>query len=299
MNRHILADQLIGAIAKLYPDRNKFFSESIESVPVFERIDQLSIQLERQPVAGSKYRVPVKTPEGNVFQASFDILQWSGFDAPTLIFHHGSGDIPTESRLNKIFPPSFRPRALNLIAVGALFHHSKQEYLKAVRSLSHFASIFSAGALLTELWVENLRDHGSENIVVSGMSLGGWITNLHRSRFHSADLYLPIMAGAAMDHLFTDTIYSNLTSKKGKQNRQRIHQVLNFESEFLSVTKDDVAPLLAQYDQFIQFERHRFLYPKDRITSDHSGHVTLGLKNEALRNYLIKNMNEKLDITLR
>ena len=64
------------------------------------------------------------------------------------------------------------------------------------------AMLLSVSVKLIEALVQYLKSEGNGKIMVLGISLGGWVTNLHRSFYNSADIYVPIFAGAALGEVF-------------------------------------------------------------------------------------------------
>jgi hypothetical protein len=128
--------------------------------------------------------------------------------------------------------------------------------------------------------------------VISRISLGGWVTNLHHSYYNSADAYLPLLAGAALDHLFTDSGYRKMGGRIARENPEKIKETLNFEEDFQKVKDDNVFPLLGQYDQYIQYERQRKSYNRDNVMVLKTGHVTSFLSTQELRKHIISVMQK-------
>ncbi len=121
---------------------------------------------------------------------------------------------------------------------------------------------------------------------VAGISLGGWITNLHHAYFNTADVYRPIFAGAAPDALFLESSYGRLTSGSACTRPERIRDVLNFEEAFSKRGPDNVYALLARYDQYVQLERQKTVYDPGHLTIMEAGHVTGSSRNAELRKFL-------------
>lgn len=187
-----------------------------------------------------------------------------GATAPTLVFHHGSGDIPYHRRFKRILraagPDGDALPGVNLIATPSPYNRTRREYFSAIRDLRRFATLIAGSTVL----IEGIRQAlpGSSSFVVSGISLGGWVTNLHHACFDTAQEYRPIFAGAALDALFTDSAYSALTSRRALADR--------------------VFPLLARYDQYISLERQGGIYLPENVTIAEKGHVTGTADNQTL-----------------
>ncbi len=165
-----------------------------------------------------------------------------------------------------------------------------RQYLEKIGYLSEFTAMLSASVKLVEQLVEILRSKGTGEVVVSGLSLGGWVTNLHRSYFNSADTYVPMFAGAALDELFLSSYYRKLASPLVRANPEEITRILNFEEQFRSCHKCNVHPLLARYDQIIEYERQRRCYGSTPINIIDKGHITGALASDLLVKHVLTAM---------
>lgn len=267
----------------LYGDKVKFFREGIEAVPLREMPEGVELDFSPAEKEG-EYSVPVRYGDIEGI-ARYSLLNWAGKKAPGLVFHHGSGEINYTQRIRKIFQREKHSR-INVIAVSIPFNRSIKEYLYGIGSLGRFSFLLASSVRLTEslgVWLKNL---GSEKIAVSGISLGGWITNLHYSVYGSLDEYRPIFAGAALDHLFTDTVYKEMSASPAQEHPEIIKEVLNFEDAFRAKNANTVFPLLARYDQFIRFERQKEIYLPENVTVLEKGHITGSMDVKALRKHI-------------
>jgi hypothetical protein len=299
MNKHIFWDKLTAGIASATLDKHKFFSESIES-PGFKEFME-DTELSVAPLEEGIHEVETNTTIGKLDPA-FYVAQWKGKSHPTIIYHHGNNERPYDfSRFAKnsfknIFMDSKEPIDANLIAIRAAFHNgSLKDYQKKINHLSHFVGMLSVSVKLIEAIISRLKEEEEASpVLVSGISLGGWVTNLHRSYFNSADAYVPLLAGAALDHLFTDSGYRKMGGRIVRENPEKIKQTLNFENDFQKIKDDNVFPLLGRYDQFIQYERQRKSYLTDNIKVLEASHVTGFLKADKLKSHI----NEVLEKTM-
>jgi len=141
-------------------------------------------------------------------------------------------------------------------------------------------------SLIDEL-VTHFRRSGSQAVVVSGISLGGWVTNLHRTYRGAADLYAPLLAGAALGDLFLTSIYRRMAGRLALDNPDTIRRALNFEVDFMRKAEDDVRPLLGRFDQFIRYERQKRCYGDRPITVLDKGHITGVLSAGDLRRHIL------------
>ncbi|MFO7731366.1 MAG: hypothetical protein R6V86_11455 [Spirochaetia bacterium] len=301
MNVHVLTDKLVAAAGGIYGDKMKFFREGCESPHISIIIRNLEMDFtspaEAQPLknggrepgtpASGDYQVPVRYDEIEA-RARYRLLNWAGPGARSIIYHHGSGETKYADRIRKIAAAMGGKESLNIIAVSVPFNSSMKEYLYGVGRLDRFAFMLASSVRLTEEIVGYLKSLGVEHIACAGMSLGGWITNLHHSYYNSCSEYLPIFAGAAPDHLFSETIYSKLLAKavRSPENLRRITEALNFEQDFTQQSNDKVHPCMARYDQFIHFDRQTGIYRPEQVRILERGHVTGAAARSKLARHL-------------
>ena len=291
MNKHILLDNLTAIIASISSGKNKFFSKSIDSQSYSEYLQ--NINLEIPAVKEGIHEIVADTPAGKL-DTAFYVAQLKGKEYPIVIYHHGNNERPFDfSRFAKntfknIFIDSPQPIDANIIAIRAPFHDlSVKEYQKKVSYLSNFTAMLSVSVKLINELILKLKKEYPLPVMVSGISLGGWITNLHRTYFNSADMYVPLLAGAALGDLFTDSIYRKMTGTPARENPDAVRKVLNFESDFKKIEDDNVFPLLGRFDQFIQYERQKKCYGQRSINVLEKGHVTSALAADALRQHIL------------
>lgn len=298
MNLHRMADNMVAALGGLYGDGTKFFRDGTESPHLSEVAAETRLSVSRQ---GS----PLELEEGQEVMvqaaygpfsapARFTVLLWTGPQEPTLIYHHGSGESNYTARIRRIAGRlDGSPRApggaaarrdspaeaqdggpANIIACSVPYNHSLKEYLYGAARLDRWVFLLAASVRLTEALTAHLRAMGCPHIVCAGISLGGWITNLHHTYFDTCDLYSPIFAGAALDDLFTESIYRKLLASSARDSGGRFREALNFEQEFTSRGSENVYPVMARFDQFIRFERQAGIYRADQMTVLERSHTT-------------------------
>ena len=314
MNVHALTDRLVAAAGGIYGDKMKFFREGCESPHISAMIRDLEVDfitpaeaqrrngggLEEGGPGSEDYRVPVRYSEIEA-SARYRLLQWSGPAARSIIYHHGSGETKYTARIRKIAAAMDGTESVNLIAVSVPFNSSMKEYLYGVGRLDRFAFMFASSVRITEELVGYLKSLGAERIACAGMSLGGWITNLHHSYYNSCSEYLPIFAGAAPDHLFSGTVYSKMLADavRRPENLQRITEALNFEQDFAQQSNDNVHPCMARYDQFIHFDRQTGIYRPEQIRILERGHVSGAAASRELARHLAQGASAQNSLKAR
>ncbi|WP_070120917.1 alpha/beta hydrolase family protein [Bacillus marinisedimentorum] len=293
---HEFLDKYSVAMTALFFKKSQWFRESVES-PGFEdhlnHIEMPSLDIK----AEGFYEIEAETLAGKLDPA-FHVVKWLGPEYPTLIYHHGNNERPfnygfaTKNTFKSAILAEKDLFNANLISVRAPFHNDGMKaYLEKMRDLSNFTAMLSASVKLMEMLVQYLKSNGCSKVAVAGISLGGWVVNLHRSYYNSADVYLPIFAGAALDDLFLTSYYKKLASDLVKENPDLIRNTLNFEEEYKQIKDDNVFPLLARFDQIIEFDRQKRCYNEKVISVIDKGHITGALASEELRSHLLNHLN--------
>jgi hypothetical protein len=143
---------------------------------------------------------------------------------------------------------------------------------------------------LVEHLVRWSRSMGSARTIVAGISLGGFVANLHHVFFNTADVYRPVLAGAAMAELFLDSAYRALSSPLVLANADRMRALLNFDYHFSKVAPGNVYPLMARYDQIVVFKRQASCYLPGLLSVMEKGHTTGVLAVKRLRRHLLADL---------
>ena len=131
------------------------------------------------------------------------------------------------------------------------------------------------------------RLSASAPVFVAGISLGGWVTTLHRTYRNTATGYVPLLAGARLGDLFVDSGYRRMVGSAGAANPERLRATLNYDDDFAQVTTENLHPLLARYDQYIEFETEAPTYGGYDVVVLEKGHVTATLDADALRAHVV------------
>jgi hypothetical protein len=297
MNLHRFLDHYTIAVGALLAGRSTFFSCSVDCPAFGEMLEATKLQL--PDIAGEGiYETPAETLVGTLDPAFF-IAQWLGPEHPTLIYHHGNNERPFD--LSLFSKNTFKQVVLshqhdvraNLIALRAPFHRSLRAYMERMTELRNFAAMLSVSVQLAEALVWWSRAQGSPRVILAGVSLGGWVTNLHRAFHNTADHYAPMLAGAALEEVFTTSAYRRLTGALARQRPEVLHDVLNFEVAFTAVPDDNVAALLMRHDAIVDYERQRRCYDPSRVTVRNRGHATGALDAASLRMFLLAQLGSK------
>ncbi len=320
MGRHELLDSVVARMGSLYGESLKFFRRGLESPSVGEFIRSTRIREPHLDGIGDQ-EVTAMVGEESV-PTRFSVLSWAGPTAPVLIFHHGSGDCPYHMRIRKILGEGLHEGGIGdtqvtVIATDSPFNRTRKEYYDAVGDLRSFATMLAVSTVLVESLVAAVRTRaaggeggggagvsrggsgdpkgglavgGEPRVVVSGISLGGWVANLHHAYFDTAGEYRPIFAGAAPDALFLDSAYAGLASRRVQENPEAVTAALNFEEAFRARGAGNVFPLMGRYDQYVRLDRQSGIYEPEKVTVLEKGHVTGGAANSELRDFLLQGL---------
>ena len=294
MNKHIFIDNLTANIGSLISGRKKFFAESTDSQSFGELIRSTELTVPEINSEGT-FEIGLITGSVGVPDPAFRVEKWLGDDYPSIIYHHGNNERPfdyhkrAKNSFMNIFVKSSEKFDANLIAVRAPFHNgSLKEYQEKMLHLGNFISMISASVKLNESIISSLRMKSNAPIITCGISLGGWVTNLHRSCYNSSTAYVPLLAGTYLGELFLNSKYRKLASENALQCPDKLRQLLNFNDDFSRVTSSNVYPLLAIYDRFIEYDVQKNSYEGHPVETIEAGHVTGSLNTLALRDHILK-----------
>ncbi len=296
MNRHELIDVATISMSGLLLRNSRFFSRSLSSAPIGDVVSGTAIDVEDiRP--GHVQEVSASTPVGE-FHAAYLVTQWRGQDAPTLLYHHGSGEQPfnfgrfSSNSFQRLFGTNF-DRDVNLIVLRAPFHdRSNKEYIRAMDDLENFVGMLATSAALMEGLAERSQKMGCPAVLAAGISLGGWAVNLHRAHCSGVDRYVPIFAGARLGELFVSSVYRKLAAESARTNPETLRNILDFEDAFVRNGADDCDPLLARYDRLIEFETQRPAYKGSDLGVLEKGHITGSLATDVLRSHIQRSITK-------
>jgi hypothetical protein len=295
MNVHVLLDKITVHSAAAAVKEFRFFQDSLKSADLAAHIGAVSMRLPALQ-GKAKYELEAETLVG-MLDPAFMISQWHGADYPTILYHHGNNERPfdlgmtSKNSFKNIFLAGKTPFPANLIALRAPFHTDLRIYMREVRRLDKFAAMLAVSVRLVEALVQALRVKNQREVIVTGISLGGWVTNLHKAYFDSADRYIPMLAGAALDEVFTHSLYRRLAGENVQQDPEPVRAVLNFEPAYSHANLENVYPLLGRYDSIIEYERQKHAYTERSLRVLDKGHTTSAVAFGDLRKHVMESMN--------
>lgn len=251
MSRYEMLDHVSMRIGSLVTKKHRYFSKGTDSQTVGDYLEKLEISLPEMDHVGF-YPVEVKN-ESKFYQAGFAVKQWIGYDAPTIIYHHGAAEGRYDYSFNKIFG-SQPLNSANLIAIQGIFCESNRKFLDGIKHLETYTLLLAGSTKLIESIIQTIKQDSDAPVTVTGTSLGGFVTNLHFAHYHTADIYKPMLAGVRMGDLFFKSDYAWVTAESAKKDPKHLQNVLNFDMIMKTRNQKNLFPLLARYDQIVQYE---------------------------------------------
>lgn len=286
MSIHGLIDKVaVGLGSKFMP---KYFREGASSDSLTENLKHVSLTIPEIEGEGD-YEVSAHTLVGEL-NGAIRLAQWSGEDHSTIIYHHGASEIPFDYGFRRIFPFKKESIPSNLFLIRAPFHRTMKDFRHGIRTLANVVAMLAVSVRLIQHLVEYNREAGTNKIIVSGTSLGGFITNIHHIHYNSADIYTPLLAGVAMDDAYLHSLYSRAVAKEVRENPDVIERVLNFEEGFAAQDNSNVFPLLATHDQLIRYPIQKASYGDCPVDTIVKGHTTGALAYEKLRRHVLRHL---------
>ena len=285
MDIHGLIDTVSISLGSLFI--KKYFREDLSGRPLKEHLKSLEVRLpDLLPTDWEgDYQVQASTLVGNL-DALFRIAQWRGKDNNTIIYHHGASETPFDFGFKKIFPYKKQEIDANLILIRAPFHGSRKEYSKNIVTLDNFLAMIATSVKLIEALTLYLKDQNCQDIIITGTSLGGYVSNFHHIYYNSADRYIPIMAGTNFYDTLFESIYSRGVVETNSEEREHLENLLNLSDEFSGCDNSNVFPLLAKNDRIVRYDIQKESYGNCQVDSFDKGHVTGALAAESLRDHI-------------
>ena len=276
--------------------KERWFNSSVESPGFKQQLDGITVALPAFENEGY-YEAETHSTSGKLDPA-FHVAKWLGPEYPTIIYHHGNNENPfhygaaSKNTFKSVLYAGKDKINANLISLRAAFHNDgMKKYMGRMSRLDNFTAMLSASVKLIEDLTAYLKRNGCKKVIVTGLSLGGWVVNLHRSFYNSAHVYIPIFSGAALEELFVSSYYKRLAGDAVRQNPDAIKTVLNFTREFALVKDANVFPLLARFDQIIEYDVQKQCYDEKTITVIEKGHITGALASEELRAHILAKLD--------
>lgn len=207
---------------------------------------------------------------------------------PTVIYHHGLGEIRSRTSFERIVRPARPTLDANLIAVRAPFHDSIGSFLEGLATLERVIAMQAASVSVIEAACQQLHERRSGPIVVAGTSLGGFVTNLHHIHHGTADRYVPMLAGVAEHDVFLNSPLSHQVHEAARDRPEYLADRLDFSSAFAETDPGGVHPILAEHDRIVRYEVQYEAYAGRPIQTIDAGHLVGATMARRLHRHLEK-----------
>ncbi|MFO7815563.1 MAG: hypothetical protein R6V14_07535 [Halanaerobiales bacterium] len=285
MNIMGILDVVALSVSSLAVRKSRYFQDDINSVSIAEHLQGIKLSIPQLSGEGF-YECKAETLVGEL-EPAFKIAQWKGNEYPTIIYHHGASEEPFDFSFNKIFPLKKIDIDANLIAIRAPFCKTLKEFLGGVQSLNRYVAMLAVSTKMVE---ELIKSSQVKITIVTGVSLGGFVTNIHHTFYNTAEYYKPMLAGAEIGEALLNSTYTKMIAPIAQKNSKMISQVLNFSHDFAKTDQSNVYPLLGRYDQVAKLDVQRKGYSKEQLTIINKGHLTGSTSFKVLRQHILKDV---------
>ncbi len=286
MNLHRALDTAVIEIAAALAP--KFFRGSVDSPSLREHLNAVSIHMpELRPARLLEPRTHSLIGE---LRPAFKIVQWKSESVPTIIYHHGMLEIPFDALFRQIIPYRRQNFPLNLIAVRAPYHRSVGEFFRNNDTLSKWIAMLASSVALIDELVLRSKVRNSARVMVAGMSLGGYIANLHCIQRGSADVYAPLLAGTRLGDEFFDTLHRKALSDLALSNEGLIKERLNAVFPDVGSLRTKLFPLLASHDALMRFDTQRSCYEDIDVKTVNRAHYSGTFSFAMMREHLLESL---------
>ncbi len=295
LNPHDLIDRLGATLGGIVYRKDRLFGKSLESPPLREAVPETHTRAAAFDT-GVWQQVTAKGPAGSL-DAAYLVYRWQGFNVPSLLYIHGSGEQPhkfsrfSDNSFQKIFARDDK-HEMNLILLMAPFHEGSQgEYIKKLGYLNNYVGMLATTTALLDALANRLQKEGCPAVYAAGFSLGGWVLNLHRAFYGTGiNLYVPMCAGTKPSAVFVSSHYRKLTAAKALQHSELLEELLDFHKEFSANKTKDCYPLLFRYDRLIELKTQAQAYEGMELKIIDKGHFTGQQAAGAMREHILRSI---------
>lgn len=211
---------------------------------------------------------------------------------PSLIYHHGLGEIYDPLELNIIFDKSFLDR-FNIFTIKISHHDTAKDIIDSfLNRLENIASAMAASFHALDELVCLHKSLSSTPVVACGVSMGGMVVSQHYFLKNSADYYFPLAAHPDFSRVLTDPRYKNVIS-----NQDRLRKNLSFvncfkvPSKYLKRPKNKIFPILGTYDLTVKYEDSLNWWRNYTILSLETGHSSIFIKKAQIQKYILSKIS--------
>ena len=268
-------------LSGLLMGRKKFFHKGVESMPLWDIAEKSEVEGEISLTTG-KYTLYVHTPYGTL-KAGYFVMRRPREGMSTIIYHHGSGEYPCYGSFRRIVKPI---KGVGAIGICAPFHERYGGLIRAGASLSTYTAMVAASILVVEATLRKIKTDFHGRVLVSGLSLGGFVSVFHSAFFGGADVYVPLLGGAYLGSALVDSYYRYLISTAVKDTGI-VKDVLDVRNP-LPVEK--IYPLFGLYDGVVIPHIQARPFKRDHISYIPRGHIMGSVSYTLLRKHILRHI---------
>lgn len=261
------------------------FRHGTTSRSLGEHLD--AVRLATPPLATQKsYRLTADTLVGPL-DCGYQVRLGPRPDLPVLIYHHGIAEMPYDKSFRGIF--GGRAISAHLVVLQAPFHRTWLTVSKGLTTLNQFMAMCAVSITMMEAVRRLFLDYGAPRCLVSGISLGGFLTLMHHLFVGTADRYAPLLAGPDLAHTMLATPFVRLLNPEIQAQTEHLQTLLDFRQAFQASETRHILPLLARYDLDMPYQHLQACYRNSQVptaTLDR-GHITGSIAFSALRQHLL------------
>jgi hypothetical protein len=245
------------------------------------------VRLELPPFTPARrYAVTASTLAGHL-EAGVQIRPGTRPDLPVVVYHHGIAEMPYDKSFRGIFRAGAAIEA-HLIAIRAPFHRTWLHVLSGLATLRRFLAMCAVSVRLMEAVRLRFMANGARRSLLTGTSLGGFLTLMHCLTYGTANVYVPLLAGPDLAHVMLATHYRRYLAQEALEQPERLTARLDFRAALQASQPRNVFPLLARYDLDMLYAHHRDCYVASQVpvVTIERGHLTGALAFTALRSHV-------------
>ncbi len=246
-----------------------------------------AVRLAAPPITTQKrYRCTADTLVGPL-ACGYRVQLGPQSDLPVLIYHHGIAEMPYDKSFRGIF--GWRPINAHLVVLQAPFHHTWWTVSKGLTTVSRFMAMCAVSMAMMEAVRRRFQDYGAARCLISGLSLGGFLTLMHHLYIGTASRYAPLLAGPDLAHTMLSTPFGRLIAPEARAQAEHFQSLLDLRQAFQASDTRHIFPLLAQYDLHMPYHHLHPCYLDGQVPTVtlSRGHITGSLSYRALRQHLL------------
>ena len=241
MNRHILFDKTMLWVFRTFG--RPFFERSIHSPDFDTHLRKVSF--ENKELQGEAMHEFTIRSLGETVGLKVRVVRYCNPTAPLIIYNMGGGEAPFDSTVNRMYqePPDY-----NVVVIEAPYQRDKKQLEASFDDLNNYVAMLAMTVKMNEHVLQWRQFKDARIRLVSGSSLGGFITNRHHLVYNTADIYAPFVAGTRHGDIFLTVMDQSAVVKS---NPQRLKDLLNFEAAWRdnASSHGNVYPQLGRFDQ--------------------------------------------------